>query len=141
MQEPVASELFSLLYVSGSADLDAGEVDRICRQSQANNQRDGITGLLVFDGAAFCQLVEGPQAAICGLRQRLEREHRHVEMRVLHLGPSPARRFPSWRLGYAFVADPEAIAAVERASSETAIHAFAAAMGPLAARESVEASR
>ena len=141
MQEPAASELFSLLYVSRSADLDAGDVDGICRQSQLNNQRDGITGLLVFDGAAFCQLVEGPHAALGGLRQRLERDHRHCEMRVLHLGPSPTRRFPSWRLGYAFVAGPEAIAAVERASSETAMHAFDATMGPLAAREAAGASR
>ena len=51
------------------------------------------------------------------------------------------RRFPSWRLGYAFVADPEAIAAVERASSETVIHAFEATMGPLAAGESVGTPR
>jgi len=133
MQGQAASAIFSLLYVSRMATADAGEIERIRRQSQTNNERDGITGLLVFDGAAFCQLVEGPQAALVGLRQRLERDSRHVDMRVLHFGPSPARRFPAWRLGYAFVADAEAITAVERAGSETALHPFDASIGPLAA--------
>jgi len=141
MQEPSVTPLFSLLYVSRMALPQADEVDRICRQSQANNRRDGITGLLVFDGAAFCQLVEGPQAALAELRQRLERDRRHVDMRVLHFGPAPARRFPSWRLGYAFVADADAIETVQRAGSESALQAFEATIGPIAARTAADATR
>ena len=44
-----ASGLFCLLYVSEMARPDAPEVRRICEQSRANNSRDRITGLLVFD--------------------------------------------------------------------------------------------
>jgi hypothetical protein len=141
MREPVSSELFSLLYVSRMVAPDAGEVARICRQSQARNEREGITGLLVFDGAAFCQLVEGPQAAVGALRHRLERDPRHVDMRVLHFGGSPARRFPSWRLGYAFVADAKAIEAVQRARSDSAIRAFDSIVGPVAPRTGADAVR
>jgi hypothetical protein len=139
MRETVASELFSLLYVSRMAVPDADEIDRICRQSQANNARDGITGLLVFDGAAFCQLVEGPRAPLEALRHRLEGDPRHVDMRVLHVGPSPARRFPTWRLGYAFVADAGAIETVQRSRSDSAVEAFDATMASLPACSGADA--
>src|SRR5205085_10361273 len=71
MQDPGADDgaqdLFSLLYVSEMAAPDAAEIARICDRSRANNLRDGITGLLVFDGKAFCQYVEGAGPAISAL--------------------------------------------------------------------------
>jgi len=76
--------LNTLLYVSELTHFDAGEIDSICHQSRANHARDDITGLLVFDGQAFCQFVEGPRDAIAAL---LERDARHVKMRVLQHGP------------------------------------------------------
>ena len=66
----------------------------ICEESRGNNERDRVTGVLVFDGHDFCQFVEGPQAAVSGLRERLERDSRHRHMRVLQFGRSPwPRRF------------------------------------------------
>lgn len=130
---PAASDLFSLLYVSRMPVPDADEVDRICRQSQLNNKRDAVTGLLLFDGAAFCQLVEGPEAGLVALRRRLEQDRRHVDMRVLHFDRAPARRFPSWRLGYAFIADAAAIDTVQQAGSDRAVQAFEKTMASLAA--------
>jgi hypothetical protein len=131
MPEPHAGPRFSLLYVSRMVAPDAGAVAEICRQSQHNNAREGITGLLVFDGAAFCQLVEGPEAALSGLLHRLEGDRRHADMRLLHFGRAPTRRFPSWRLGYAFVAGPGAIERVQNARGDRAFQAFVEAMGGL----------
>ena len=82
--------VFTLLYVSELTAGGAAEIDQICRQSRANNERDGITGVLVFDGQAFCQFVEGSQAAVSALRDRLERDRRHRDMRVLQFGRTPA---------------------------------------------------
>jgi len=78
-----ASALFSLLYVSEMSAPDAHEVRRICEQSRANNLRDHITGLLVFDGHAFCQFVEGRERVIAALLARLEGDPRHRHMRLL----------------------------------------------------------
>src|SRR5664279_5415082 len=98
--------LFTLLYVSELVAGGAREIDEICRRSRDNNARDGITGLLVFDGHAFCQFVEGPEAKVASLLGRLERDPRHVAIHVLHFGRTPwPRRFASWRLGYAYTAD------------------------------------
>ena len=117
-----ASALFDLLYVSEMRAPDAAEVGRICIQSRANNLRDSISGLLVFDGQAFCQYVEGPRPQIADLRDRLERDPRHRAMRVLKFAAAKKRRFASWRLGYAFSADPAAIARLR--SDADAVAAF-----------------
>lgn len=79
--------LNTLLCASELTHFDAGEIDSICHQSRANDARDDITGLLVFDGQAFCQFVEGPRNAIATLLARLERDPRHLKMRVLQHGP------------------------------------------------------
>jgi len=120
-----ASGLFSLLYVSEMSRPDAQELGRICEQSRANNLRDDITGLLVFDGRAFCQFVEGGERMIAALLARLERDPRHRHMRLLQFGPlSGARRFPLWRLGYAYSAEPSAIARMRTRRDAAAVAAF-----------------
>jgi Sensors of blue-light using FAD len=117
--------LFTLLYVSVLLTPDADVVTGICEQSRVNNAKDDITGLLVFDGQAFCQFVEGPEPSITRLRDRLEHDPRHVEMRVLQFGATPdGRRFPGWRLGYAFAADAAAIGRLEAARGGAALVEF-----------------
>ncbi|MEO8835971.1 MAG: BLUF domain-containing protein [Caldimonas sp.] len=117
--------LFSLLYVSESATPSAQLVAEICAQSQANNQRDGITGLLVFDGHAFCQYVEGSASAVASLLGRLERDPRHLRMQLLQHGTAPGgRRFPNWRLGYSFSADAETIQRLAGTRDGAALSAF-----------------
>ena len=94
--------LVRLLYVSMLAPkVPVTEVSRIVVVSRLRNANDAITGLLVFDGAAFCQYLEGPAAAVDALLDRLSNDPRHCDMQVLVHGAAPAtRRFSDWRLGY-----------------------------------------
>lgn len=93
---------YTLLFVSAlSADAPADTVIAIARQARRNNERTGITGLLVFDGENFAQLMEGPQDSVPAVADLMKTDHRHDRMEILHSAPaSSARRFPSWRLGY-----------------------------------------
>lgn len=93
---------FTLLYVSDLAvSSPANVVAGIARQARANNQQKDITGILVFDGESFAQLVEGAESTILSLLERLTADTRHERMEVLQVGPSMMpRRFPGWRLGY-----------------------------------------
>ena len=93
---------YTLLFVSDlapSAPLDS--VAGIARQARTNNARTDITGLLVFDGEHFAQLMEGPQAAVVSVAELMRTDRRHRAMEILYSVPSlKPRRFPSWRLGY-----------------------------------------
>ncbi len=97
-------ELFTLLYTSLLAPCAVvADVADIARTSRRRNREDAITGLLVFDGSSFAQLVEGSQQAIVDLRDRLVADRRHCDMDVLVFGyVGDVRRFPGWDLGYHF---------------------------------------
>ena len=66
----------------------------------------------------------GPRPRIADLRGRLERDPRHRAMRILQFGRAKERRFASWRLGYAYSADPAAIARLGAGSDADAVAAF-----------------
>jgi hypothetical protein len=105
----------ALLYVSELADADPAAVDRIVDMSRVRNQRDQVTGLLMFDGRRFAQWIEGPSKAIDRLLQRLRADARHRRMDVLWFeSPGLGRRFPNWAFGYLTV-EPNA-GAIERLS-------------------------
>lgn len=93
---------YTLLFVSDlapGAPLDS--VAGIARQARTNNAQTDITGLLVFDGELFAQLMEGPQAAVVSVAGLMRTDRRHRGMNILHSAPlMKPRRFPSWRLGY-----------------------------------------
>lgn len=119
--------LCCLFYVSESSTFAASDVTSIADQSQINNSRDDLTGLLLFDGKFFCQYVEGPAAAVHDLLVRLGRDARHHNMRVLQHGPfDEARVFPSWRMGFSYVADEKAIQKVLGADRSRAFETFRA---------------
>ncbi len=91
-----------LLFVSALAsDASSDAVVTIARQARRNNALNGITGLLVFDGECFAQLMEGPADAVVRVADLMKSDRRHDGMEILHSAPtSNPRRFPGWRLGY-----------------------------------------
>jgi hypothetical protein len=92
-------ELKSLTYTSlARLDLDAEDLADIHRSARELNALDGITGLLVFNGTHFLQIVEGAQPAIDELLQRLRRDPRHRSIEVRDERMIEARSFPDWSM-------------------------------------------
>lgn len=83
-----------------SPGLQPAELETLIAQSLANNARDGVTGVLMFNGAAFVQLVEGPEDAIDRLVQRIATDERNCQMEVRDERRLNARIFPDWTVGY-----------------------------------------
>ena len=79
------SELYHLIYLSRLApDASASCVASIVRAARLRNQIAQVSGLLVFDGARFCQYLEGPSATVCGLAERISKDSRNTDFRVIH---------------------------------------------------------
>lgn len=98
------SDLYELIYVSALAnDAHPGCVSDIIRTSRANNSWREITGVLIFDGARFCQYLEGLPSEVLALAERIKTDPRHVEFSIKHHGAlsADARRFPGWSMAYA----------------------------------------
>ena len=91
--------LKSLTYTSlARLDLQASDLEAIHRAARELNALDGITGLLIFNGTHFLQVIEGDEQAIDDLVERLRRDCRHngFEVRDEHLIDQPS--FPDWSM-------------------------------------------
>ena len=91
-------DLKSLTYTSlARPDLDSDDLNAIHRIARELNSLDGITGLLVFNGTHFLQIVEGAAPAIDDLLARLRRDPRHFGLEVRDERTVEARSFPDCR--------------------------------------------
>lgn len=68
--------------------------------SLARNARLDVTGALMWTGAFFAQLLEGPEPAVETLMDSIRRDPRHHDIHVVTLEPLPRRRFAPWRMAY-----------------------------------------
>ena len=90
------------LYLSHLADGCRYDVfTRLAQCSRRHNAEHGIGGCLLFDGQRFCQLIEGPPAAVAALWLHIQRDRRHRDIRLLfdRLLPLPAGP-AGWAYGY-----------------------------------------
>lgn len=95
----VRVQLKSLTYTSlASFDLTSQDLMEIQQTAEALNALEGTTGLLVFNGTHFLQVVEGTPEAIDDLLERLYRDRRHHGIEVRDLRLVDERCFPDWSM-------------------------------------------
>ena len=91
--------LKTLTYTSDACgELDGAVLERIHRSALTLNPLDGITGLLVFNGSSFLQLVEGSLEAVDALVDRLRADARHANFVVRDERFVEDRSFPDWTM-------------------------------------------
>ena len=76
------------------------EIDRILDVSQANNERCGVTGALIFNDGVFGQVLEGPRDAVEETFERIQLDDRHHDVTLLNISPIAARSFADWSMGF-----------------------------------------
>jgi len=88
-----------IVYIStGVGDLREQDVAEILRVSQVNNRRDGITGLLYFDGKRFLQAIEGDDARLESRLKRIRNDSRHRAIVILSDRQVVSREFGTWSM-------------------------------------------
>ena len=91
--------LKSLTYTSlARLDLTADDVEAIHRTARESNALEGITGLLIFNGTHFLQIIEGAPQAIDDLVERLRRDPRHSGIEIRDQREVAERSFPDWSM-------------------------------------------
>ena len=92
--------MLQLVYISSPSRTVAIDIASILRTSRRNNARDGITGLLYFDGNRFLQVLEGPEAAVEAAYERIRPDVRHRAPVVLSRREVDAREFGEWDMAH-----------------------------------------
>jgi len=91
--------LKSLTYTSLAAlDLQPEDLEAIHRTARDTNALEGVTGMLIYNGIHFLQVIEGAPNAIDDLVERLRRDPRHNGLEIRDEHEAEQRTFPDWSM-------------------------------------------
>jgi hypothetical protein len=100
-----APGLWQLVYVSAAAPgFELADLESVLRVSRERNARAQISGILLFEGRSFLQVLEGERAPIDALLETIRADARHDRTTLLLREPIEQRSFADWTMGYTRVA-------------------------------------
>lgn len=101
MQECEPEVIHQLIYVSSASWLFSdADLIRLLLEARHNNERLGITGMLVYCDGTFIQVLEGERSVVEQLFQQIEQDPRHHRCVVLLRQDHSGRAFDGWSMGF-----------------------------------------
>lgn len=95
------STLRTVVYASTAAHLMSfEELEALLKEARDLNERDGITGVLLYNDGSFTQCIEGEEAAVLDTFARIVASRRHHSIFELLNEPIAGRSFPDWHMGF-----------------------------------------
>ena len=86
--------MLRLLYISDAKDgINEDAVNGVLKSAAKNNPPLGITGLLVFGGGVFAQILEGPEQAVLRKYVQIATDMRHHNCRIVYITTTSERIF------------------------------------------------
>ena len=86
------------VYISTALGLSREEVGGILDACARNNAAQEITGLLLYNGRNFLQLLEGKAETLDQLMSTIEADRRHAGVLIMHKGEVEQRDCPDWAM-------------------------------------------
>ncbi|AXT58237.1 BLUF domain-containing protein [Aquimarina sp. AD1] len=72
--------LYTISYVSTSAELSDFQINELLHITKLKNEDLGITGILMYSDQNFFQIIEGQKKVIKCLYQKIEKDIRHFNL-------------------------------------------------------------
>jgi hypothetical protein len=86
--------MIRLLYISDATKgINEETVNAVLKSAEKNNPLLGITGLLVFGGGVFAQILEGPEQAVLQKYVKIMSDRRHRNCRLVYITTTGERIF------------------------------------------------
>ena len=90
-----------IAYVSRAClPLTEEQVDQLLAQARTRNRQLTITGILMYDGSTFLQILEGSPRSVDEVYRSISRDSRHAQLRLLRDQSLNQRAFPDWSMGF-----------------------------------------
>lgn len=100
------TQLSQLIYVSKSCKpLGSDDLKQLLKKIRPRNEIAGISGMLLFDGGSFFQVLEGERTRITTLFEEIKTDPRHHSVVSILERPIRDRQFPDWSMGFAELND------------------------------------
>jgi len=89
-----------VIYISSRTDpMDPMLVRDIAIEASQTNRTLGVSGILMAVGSSFLQVLEGQKDVVETLLDKIGRDSRHKDIRVIYQGALPDRIFGQWSMG------------------------------------------
>ncbi|MGZ8956013.1 MAG: phosphate-starvation-inducible PsiE family protein [Methylovulum sp.] len=93
--------MIQITYISiPTRPISADDLIDILNNSRANNARLGVSGMLLFTGSIFIQLLEGDEKIIEELIETIKKDPRHKDFRVIEKKKISVREYADWTMGF-----------------------------------------
>ena len=83
------------------------DLEQLLVLARQHNHHAGISGILLYKRDRFIQFLEGPPAVVDALMDRISRDPRHTNVRVVLEELTLERQFNEWSMGYQVSKDDE----------------------------------
>lgn len=91
--------MYRLIYISSASDnTSVSDIRDILSTAVTNNRETDITGLLMYNGLNFMQVLEGEQNDIEPLFEKISKDTRHVSVASILQGEADTRIFAPWSM-------------------------------------------
>lgn len=93
--------MICLVYISSANYMiNEREIVSIVNAARINNEKAGITGILLYNNGNFMQLIEGKDDVIKKLYDKISADPRHHTIKLLLREQITHRNFDGWQMGY-----------------------------------------
>jgi hypothetical protein len=93
-----------IIYMSrGVRPMSEQELLTLLEQARNENERQGITGALVYGDGQFMQIIEGEESLLAALYAKLLQDFRHMNVVKLADKQIGQRSFQQWSMGFQVV--------------------------------------
>ncbi len=104
--------MYRLVYMSRpTREMGDEEIDDLLRRAKKNNDRNGVTGILIHDRKRYYQYLEGDEAEVEATFARIAMDRRHQAVIRLKSGTINRRQFPDWSMAAKTVTGNESLKA------------------------------
>jgi hypothetical protein len=95
------SSLSHCIYTSAaSRPLEPADITNLLQRARENNQRLGLTGMLLYTEGSFFQVLEGEADVVDALYAKILVDKRHVQVTKVVSEPIAKRAFDAWSMGF-----------------------------------------
>lgn len=93
--------VFQIVYASAATvPFSDDDLVELLTKARTNNEALGVTGMLLYHEGSFIQALEGEQAVVEALYERIGRDERHDHTLLLFKGAAEDRAFDEWTMGF-----------------------------------------
>jgi hypothetical protein len=95
------SDLINLIYGSSATQLMSNDaLLELLKKAREKNRRLGITGMLLYRGGNFLQVLEGERDVVIGIYNVIKADKRHHLIELIAERPVSQRGFGEWEMGF-----------------------------------------